>query len=309
MWDSMGAPQMWGDGSEFGEEWSSMHMRFRSGLQKMVDWYRLHELPKKQYDHQSRHQYYSQHSHSHLHHHENRKLPQEDDDDAADTALVIITHGAGCNALVAALSKQPALLDIGTASLTMAVRKDLVEESSSAFREDHHDQPRTDLPVSHEYDLKVMASSDHLRPGVDPIQLPVSPASPKLPPSRPLSLSSYRRRPGTVTPLANGHFIMVGSDREGRGRHQSASPRSSPGLWGSTSIASDRASGEDALPNFADLHRTKSVESESSASSGNELWTKSIPQRSVSQRGAGLWGSGGPTDEAARRRFTVGERR
>ncbi len=38
-WDSMRDPQNWGDGGEHGEEWSSMHMRFRRGMLNMISWY------------------------------------------------------------------------------------------------------------------------------------------------------------------------------------------------------------------------------------------------------------------------------
>ena len=317
-WDSVDEPQLWGDGGIYGEEWSSMHRRFRNGLQKMVDWYRMHDRPRKHYDHYPLHQYYSCRSHAFHPNHTvhaaaaNAASQENNDDDYTDTALVIVTHGAGCNALVGALSSQPALLDIGTASLTMAVRKDVMSPGGH----EHHQQQQNgnqlrspmDLPVAHEYVLKVLASSDHLRPGVDPIKLPVVPLSPKLPPARPLSLSSYRRRLGTMSSLSHGHFVMMGSraagDGEGAAR-KSASPRSSPGLWGSTSIASEnggRVTGEDAsVPHFNDLQRTKSVESEgASSTSSNELWTKQLPQRSSSQRG--LWGSGS-FGESNRRRW------
>ncbi|EHK97335.1 hypothetical protein M7I_6966 [Glarea lozoyensis 74030] len=46
-WDSMREPHLWGNGGEYGEEWSSMHKRFRKGLQQMVGWYQNDNDPGK----------------------------------------------------------------------------------------------------------------------------------------------------------------------------------------------------------------------------------------------------------------------
>ncbi|BDD63693.1 hypothetical protein MPDQ_000607 [Monascus purpureus] len=325
-WDSMRGPMNWGDGGQYGEEWSAMHRRFRNGLGKMVDWYRTHDRPRKHNDYHPHYQYYSRLSHRRLSHGFEGGGDEDSgmDDDYTDTALVIITHGAGCNALIGALSSQPALIDIPTASLTMAVRKDIVESPSSPGGNSH---PRSylDMPIAHEYDLIVTASSDHLRPGVDPSKLPVAPASPKLPPRPPFP--SYRRRLGTIASLSHGHFVMVGhsasaggkppTDRSPSPRTTSPglwgappSPRISPGLWGSTSIGtgSSGASSEDLIvPNFADLQPTRSRDSEGgSSTSSNELWNRQLPWRTRAQRS--LWGNAS-VDELSRRRWTMSDRR
>lgn len=324
-WDSMREPQNWGDGAQYGEEWSAMHMRFRNGLQKMVDWYREHDKPWMRYRYPVRH--YSRRLNRRSSHSDKDDDDDGGDNDYTDTALVIITHGAGCNALIGGLSSQPVLIDVGTASLTMAVRKDIIEGASGGSTDHspagHHKSPM-DLPVAHEYDLKVVASSDHLRPDVDPSELPAPSSSPKLPPTRPLS--SYRRRLGSMASLSHGQFVMVGSSSVGNTASRpssasraspglwgstSSSPRGSPGLWGSTSVTTTGGNGESSediiVPNFADLHPTRSVDSEgASSTSSSELWTKQVPQRTGSRRG--LWGSS-PLNEGRRRRWTVAERR
>jgi hypothetical protein len=172
-WDSMRAPQCWGDGGQFGEEWSQMHKRFRHGLSSMVDWYATSRSESKQpmYDH-------------------HEAAPEEDDDE--DLVVVLVTHGAGCNALIGALTNQPVLLDFGMASLTMALRKDGASTSPSAgehrsplespalgnspalkpadavSRPLPRRQSSIDSGLSSHYEMKIIASSEHLRPGVDP---------------------------------------------------------------------------------------------------------------------------------------------
>lgn len=155
-WDSLRPPLEWGSGGDYGEEWSSMHMRFRKGLQNMISWYRGHrpiELVR------TLSEVFPEPS----------EAPDEDD---TDTILVLVTHGAGCNALIGALTNQPVLLDVGMASLTMAVRK-TVDYTRVASPSDPN--PPTspsrrrhsiiDSGISDDYEVKLTASTDHLRPG------------------------------------------------------------------------------------------------------------------------------------------------
>ena len=158
-WDSLRPPLDWGNGGNYGEEWSSMHKRFRRGLHEMILWYRNHDpialkrtlsegLPEDE-------------------------LSDDPDDDETDTVLVLVTHGAGCNALIGALTNQPVLLDVGMASLTMAVRK-TVDYKRVASPSDFSPQTSPsrrrrssvlDLGFSDDYEVKMTASTDHLRPG------------------------------------------------------------------------------------------------------------------------------------------------
>lgn len=178
-WDSSRYPQNWGDGGEYGEEWSAMHKRFRKGLNHMIHWYSENgpdernedSLGFEQADHQA-----------------------EDADEEVEEHLVVVmvTHGAGSNALIGAITEQPVLLDVGMASLTMAVRRedappstplpDVVDSPNQATpaqspictspvnEESHGSQHRSSsgTGLSAVYEMKIVASTEHLRPGSDP---------------------------------------------------------------------------------------------------------------------------------------------
>lgn len=163
-WDSMRLPHDWGDGGSLGEEWSSMHRRFRRGLHSMISWYRTCDIRRRPETGNETNQ-------------NGGEKINEDDEEDEDTVVVLVTHGAGCNALIGALTNQPVLLDVGMASLTMAVRKNhppVVHESSSSASSS--DDTSTTAPstsqrrsaiepgISNDYELKLTASTDHLRP-------------------------------------------------------------------------------------------------------------------------------------------------
>lgn len=200
-WDSMREPHRWGDGGRFGEEWSQMHKRFRHGLSSMVDWYDTTQSESKQ---PAQGNYEAE--------------PAAIEDDDEDLVVVLITHGAGCNALIGALTNQPVLLDVGMASLTMAVRKD--DESASPVTSEHispidspalgnspaigpsdaaprplpRRQSSMDSGLSSHYEMKIVASSEHLRPGVDPTKAPAPvTGSPNLSASQNVPQSRSRR--------------------------------------------------------------------------------------------------------------------
>ena len=163
-WDSSKPPQAWGDGGEFGEEWSSMHKRFRRGLNHLIQWYSRHDADDRGED-EADHRSHPKHL---------------DDDEEEDVVVIMVTHGAGCNALIGALTGQPVLLDVGMASLTMAVRRDdappITTYASTTGRiapSPEQAQPNgpvrrgsLDLGLRSIYDMKLVASSEHLRPGV-----------------------------------------------------------------------------------------------------------------------------------------------
>ena len=156
-WDSTQAPRDWGgySGSD-GEEWSDMHRRCRGALQNMLAWYR---------DQESKFQVDDKSGGSH-------NGGGDDNDHEADTVLIIVSHAAPCNALLGALTDSPVLLDIGMASLTLAVSKESLWGLSGAV---HSNQLATDtsrrrsstsdIPVPECYEVKLTASIDHLRRG------------------------------------------------------------------------------------------------------------------------------------------------
>ncbi|KAF2800642.1 hypothetical protein K505DRAFT_228251 [Melanomma pulvis-pyrius CBS 109.77] len=171
-WDSMRVPQEWGDGGEYGDEWSTMHKRFRRGLAGMMSWYREHGSmsPKELFpgftfrDHAPA---------SRPHASDPGPTANSEVDEDEELVLILVTHGAGCNALLGAITNQPVLLDVGMASLSMAVRRGISRKPSVPAM--HQRQTSiVDAGMSEDYEMKMMASLDHLRPGVDPSRLPQS---------------------------------------------------------------------------------------------------------------------------------------
>jgi len=84
--------------------------------------------------------------------------------------VILVTHGAGCNALIGALTNHPVLIDVGMASLTMAVRKTVITPKSSPSTSPP-ESPRLHarvgakvLGISDEYEVKLIANTEHLRP-------------------------------------------------------------------------------------------------------------------------------------------------
>ena len=145
-WDSSRPPQLWGDGGQLGNSWPLLHTRIRNGLRKLLSWYR-NPGPDR-----------------------NGILPDpaqssESKSDDTDTILIIVTHSAGCNATIHALSGQPVLLDPGTASLSMAVRRPNGMDASSARRRLSSTTGQTlgDENPLDAYDVKLVASMDHLK--------------------------------------------------------------------------------------------------------------------------------------------------
>ncbi|KHN95721.1 phosphoglycerate mutase family protein [Metarhizium album ARSEF 1941] len=150
-WDSMRAPLDFGDGGSLGEEWASMHKRFRGGIRKLVNWYAstdsagdLVMKPAKDNGGCAEHEF---------------------DDEEVGTVVVVVSHGAGCNALIGAITHQPVLMDIGIASITMASRKPNLDYkdllASTPAPSDPSEKPL--VAVDKMYDMRLSASTDHLR--------------------------------------------------------------------------------------------------------------------------------------------------
>lgn len=152
-WDSMRGTPNCGDGGEYGEEWSSMHKRFRKGFQQLVTWYEENDHPGKLVDKTP----------SNL----DGAVNSKEVDDDAELVLILVSHGAGCNALIGALTNQPVLLDVAMASLTMAVRKSTSFNTPISTPEEspRSESPTdsTDISVCDQYDVKIIANTEHLR--------------------------------------------------------------------------------------------------------------------------------------------------
>jgi len=217
-WDSMRPPHEWGGGGQYGEEWSSMHKRFRHGLQQMIFWYG--QLDTKRLAPVGE---------------EPPELPSlgDEDEDNTDIVLILVTHSAGCNALVGALTNQPVLLDAGMASLTMAVRKPEPEEAEPMSPGSRRRRSSIDLGLSQHFEVKIMASTDHLRAGSVTSSHRSASASVSHNSPRYRSVSSASTS-SSYSAADEGSFSdMNGSHAAGRGLHRSSSaaiPRSN-GLW------------------------------------------------------------------------------
>ena len=150
-WDSMRAPLDFGDGGKFGEEWPSMHKRFRGGIRKLVNWYAAADSPADTLSKMSTSTPGAA----------TEELPEED----VETVVVLVSHGAGCNALIGAITHQPVLMDIGIASLTMATRKPNISYEELLANTPPLSDPsiKTLVPVHQLYDMRMSASTEHLR--------------------------------------------------------------------------------------------------------------------------------------------------
>jgi broad specificity phosphatase PhoE len=201
-WDSMRPPQDWGDGGEYGEEWSAMHKRFRHGLYQLIAWYKEHPVRYSLFDPDS-----AVSSPGSVSYEDDREL-----------VVILVTHGAGCNALIGALTNQPVLMDVGLASLTMAVHREQLPSTYSKSAPPVSNGSDFSLPprrrsslyygLSEEYEMKLMASSDHLRAGADGSRATAL-QSPNLVPRIP----EYRRRahantgPSSLAPPTPNSFF------------------------------------------------------------------------------------------------------
>ncbi|RMZ90978.1 hypothetical protein DV736_g1786, partial [Chaetothyriales sp. CBS 134916] len=76
-----------------------------------------------------------------------------------------------CNALIRLMTGAPALHDVGTSSLTLAGRKPAEEGMSPIRRTNSHRRGSLDTGIADEYDMKIIASTEHLRGGSNPLGL------------------------------------------------------------------------------------------------------------------------------------------
>ncbi|OCL00305.1 uncharacterized protein K441DRAFT_625823 [Cenococcum geophilum 1.58] len=321
-WDSMRAPQEWGDGGEYGDEWSTMHKRFRKGLAGMMAWYNEHGCggPQDKI-------------------HEAIGASSEDDhEDDGDLVLILVTHGAGCNALLGAISNQPVLLDVGMASLSMAVRKESgINKSPSPPLPSTRRSSVMDMGMSEEYEMKILASLDHLRPGVDPAKLSQTPS-----PALLANPSEYRRRynssTGTNSPIDSpftlpepirGVNSALGSIRRSSTSGSSTSSRlfssstiqnaTTMGLWSKALSNVDGSSevsgspGNDLVLNFGDVKPSTPLAKTVSKGSENDEVAPLPQSLGKPTTHHGLWGPApsGARNERERgpkRRWTISER-
>lgn len=267
-WDSMKPPLDWGDGGLFGEEWSSMHRRFRNGLQKMLAYYEAasHEVNGAS--------------------------------EAEDLVLVLVSHQAGCNAMIRLLTGAPALHDVGTASLTMAVRRDRPIERRVS--EQQAPSPLTrrgslDLGFADDFEMRIVASTEHLRGGPNPpgLNSPRLGKSPALASKRAVGVDSPEGFSiGDPMRSQSGHGALTRSLSQ-RSYAADDSPLIQSGLWRSES--NSEVVEENAI--------TPSEKEQLWGSGSESRLGASLPVRSASQRG--MWEG----ESSIRRDRSPGKRR
>ncbi|KAL4778974.1 hypothetical protein BJX76DRAFT_352183 [Aspergillus varians] len=208
-WDSMREPQNWGNGGEYGEEWPTMLTRFRNSIGHIISWYQNEDASAAPAHRRSRSQL--------------QFLGQlEADESDIETYVIVVTHGAGCNALIGALSGEPTLVNVATASLTLAIRKDCLKRVSPGGERTRKYGMLSTRSGPEDYSLVEVASTDHLRPGTSPATSVRSPSTSSLPSP---SIPSYRHHstlssgPIILPPMSStetdGLSVTYSSDRTG----------------------------------------------------------------------------------------------
>jgi hypothetical protein len=311
-WDSMRDPQNWGTGGEYGEEWSSMHKRFRKGLQQLIHYYEDQDSSSKLGTKLS----------ANSEDNANDDCAIQDDEDA-DLVVILVTHGAGCNALIGALTNQPVLLDVGMASLTMAVRKTSptsTPASSPDTTKSHSRQASRSVTISEEYEVKLVANTEHLRPSTN--STPTSSRTPSLAgipisrqfggPNGNTSFVDTDRSRSVGTTSSNFGSIRRAASAVATPLSQTYTPgkATSIGLW--TPKPADEEAieepGDDMVLNFGDDGAREPPKPEQPKAAEQQT-----ENDNVSPLG-GLWGGAKPTGEAEivreiapKRRWTVNE--
>ncbi|KAK7739805.1 hypothetical protein SLS62_011219 [Diatrype stigma] len=180
-WDSTRDHLGWGDGGMLPEEWASMHQRFRRGLKRLVEWYSTTSNPGEMVT--KTHTSAATTSNTNSADHERSAVVEDSEEVEIENVVVLVSHGAGCNALVGAITQQPVLADIPMSSLTMAQRRPETDDDSYNF---DYDRPLSSLDEglvhkranpSDKFELKLFANTDHLLSGIPRTMPPVSRSS------------------------------------------------------------------------------------------------------------------------------------
>ncbi|KAF8421493.1 hypothetical protein EV426DRAFT_633785 [Tirmania nivea] len=253
-WDST----KFGRGGEYGEEWSTMHKRFRKGYKQMLNWFATMGADITAYKTVWGKPGGSKRSNvsdgvkcPNVSSQRDPNVEQQNDtteEGEFETVLILVTHGAGCNALIGAMTDKPVLMDIGIASMTMAERTDKSSKTIKPPQKTTYSAgvipppslcpvESTELGVS--YDVKVMASTEHLRRGsMAAIMNPTAGNSPKLVGRDSPSLGAFRAR--AISGVGGGSTFGGWSIKE-----RSASVRLMASTTGSTDEEEQAAGSEE----------------------------------------------------------------
>jgi hypothetical protein len=148
-WDSMSEPLDFGDSGKLGEEWTSMHKRFRKGLRKLVNWYAAEDNAAEMVTEMNALG-------------DDHSLDATPEDDVQEV-VVLVSHGAGCNALMGAITHQPVLMDVGIASITMAVRRPNIDYKQLLALQQPSSKNKPIVAVDDMYEIRMSASTEHIQ--------------------------------------------------------------------------------------------------------------------------------------------------
>ncbi|KAK1256340.1 hypothetical protein MKX07_008599 [Trichoderma sp. CBMAI-0711] len=170
-WDSMRPPLAFGDGGKLPEEWTAMHQRFRTGLKRMVNWYATADFPDEMIGAPVNDNDVSCSDSGY----------GEEEEEEIETVIIIVSHGAGCNALIGAITHQPVLMDVGIASITAAVRRSDANYAKALAAASERKGSASEPPqasVDELYEIRLSASTEHLRSNSG-ASITARPASPR----------------------------------------------------------------------------------------------------------------------------------
>ncbi|KAI1470534.1 uncharacterized protein F4812DRAFT_269058 [Daldinia caldariorum] len=236
-WDSSRDDIGWGDGGILPEEWAEMHQRFRKGLKRLVEWYSTTKNPAEMVTKSS-----SPASPKFPPNKSDNSSRSIDDEVEVESVVVLVSHGAGCNALIGAITQQPVLIDVGMSSITMAERK-----------------PEFDSALATTSIYGGQASS---------LEKPLSAKQPSLSDMFELRLFANTEHLSTITPAGLSRSLSAAS-RNGRGRNSN----------GFTSVLKEVAFGNSLYGNQASLSRSNSINASlGSMRRGSPVPTSSSPK-------------------------------
>ncbi|KAI0006274.1 hypothetical protein F4779DRAFT_30433 [Xylariaceae sp. FL0662B] len=165
-WDSTRDNLAWGNAGIIPEEWAAMHQRFRKGLRRLVEWYTTAEHPGEMVTKtvrspaSAKFQQQSEQT--------GTTVPENDEEFETENVVVLVSHGAGCNALIGAITQQPVLADVTMSSITMAQRKPEFDADGSVATDDEFASSldkalaTNRITLSEMYELKLFANTEHL---------------------------------------------------------------------------------------------------------------------------------------------------
>ncbi|KAI1474556.1 hypothetical protein F4774DRAFT_400175 [Daldinia eschscholtzii] len=274
-WDSSRDDMGWGDGGSLPEEWAEMHQRFRKGLKRLVEWYSTTKSPAEVVAKSS-----SPISSKFPQNESNNDGRSVDDEVEIENVVVLVSHGAGCNALIGAITQQPVLIDVGMSSITMAERKPEFDNSKAVTGVYGKTASSLEEPLlakqpslSDIFELRLFANTEHLS-AITPTSL-----------SRSLSAASRNGRGRNSNGLASAlKEVGFGTSLYGSQAPLSRSNSVNASLGSMRRGSPVPASVRQSSPKMAGVNGTSGASStQADRSSSAGLWTPPTPDNASSE--------------------------